>query len=258
MIRPSCSWTVAAAAALLSAMATPAVHAESHAESDKWRWTGKLYLWASGIKGTTITGGEIDVEFDDLVDNLDFALMGGVEASNGTRSFIGDLIYMDLEGEETSSLPGPGPGQRQAKGQLEGWVVNMLGAYRFGDTDRATADLIFGGRYLDIDVKIDVTNNLPPPFPGGNSFSGGDSVIDAVVGLRGGIKLSESFYVPYIVDVGKGESDLTWQAMVGIGWRPAWGEITLAYRQIEWEFDSGALQDIGFKGPGLMFKYNFN
>ena len=255
MLRKTFSWTAAVAAAALLALSSPASFAGSHAEDDTWRWTGKLYLWASGIQGTTITGGEIDVEFDDLVENLDFALMGGVETSNGTWSVIADLIYMDLAGEETSNLPGPGPVEVTAKGELEGWVANLLGAYRFGKNDRATSDIIFGARYLDIDVKLNATSTLPPP---GINFSGGDSVIDAVVGLRGGIKLSESFYVPYIVDVGKGESDLTWQAMVGIGWRPAWGEITLAYRQIEWEFDSGALTDIGFKGPGLMFKYNFN
>ena len=243
--------------AFLLALAAPVAHSESHAETGKWRWTGKIYLWASGIDGTTRNGGDIDVGFDDLLENLELALMGGVEASNGTWSVIGDVIYMDLAGEGTSSLPGPGPGQVSAKAGLEGWVVNALGGYRFGTSEAGVADLTFGLRYLDLDVKLDTTSNLPGP--GQQSIRAGDSVVDAVVGIRGGVRLSESFYVPYIFDVGAGESDLTWQAMAGIGWQPAWGEITLFYRFLEWEFDgSGGLNDIGFSGPGLLFKYHFN
>ena len=231
-------------------------YAQPQTGSADWRWTGKIYLWASGINGTLRNGGEIDVGFDDLLENLELALMGGVEASNGTWSVIGDVIYMNLAGEGTSSLPGPGPVEIQAKAGLEGWVVNLLGAYRFASSPGGSVDLTFGARYLDLDVQLDAITTLPRP---GRSVRAGDSVVDAVVGFRGGLRLSETWYVPYLVDVGAGESDLTWQAMAGIGWQPSWGEITLFYRFLEWDFDSSsALDDIGFSGPGLLFKYHFN
>lgn len=252
------SWMIAAVIASLLAIPATAAYADAHEETGKWRWTGKLYLWGAGIEGTTITGGDIDVGFDDILDNLEFGLMGGLEASNGKWSAIGDFIYLDVEGEETSGLPGPGGGEVSAKAGVEGLVVNLLGGYRFASSEAASADLIFGARYLDVDVSLEANPNVPPPTDG-RTFTGGDSVVDAVIGVRGGVRMSKSFYVPYILDVGAGESDLTWQIMVGIGWRPEWGEVTLAYRHLEWEFDSGTpVQDINFSGPGLLFKYHFN
>lgn len=256
MIDDKYSRKILSIATSLLVLGAPVANSESHAEAGNWRWTGKLYLWASGIDGSTTTGGDIDVGFDDLLENLELALMGGVEVSNGKWSVIGDVIYMDLSGEGTSSLPGPGPAQISAKAGLEGWVVNALGGYRFGASEAGVIDLTFGLRYLDLDVELDSTSNLPVP---GQSIRAGDSVVDAVVGIRGGVRLSENFFVPYVVDVGAGESDLTWQAMAGIGWQPVWGEITLFYRFLEWEFDgSGGLNEIGFSGPGLLFKYHFN
>lgn len=231
--------------------------AEGQTTDNNWHLTGKLYLWGANIDGTTQAGDEFSVSFGDLFDNLEFALMGGLEARKARWSFILDAIYMDIASTKSGSLADPGLIEFTAEAKLEGWVSNLLAGYRLTNSSAASANVIFGARYLDLDTKLNVSISDPVQTPGRNS-TGGVDVWDAVVGLRGGIRLSNSFYIPYIADIGTGQSDLTWQAMTGIGWLPRWGEITLVYRHIEWDFESGStLNDIDFSGPGLLFKFNF-
>lgn len=65
-------------------------------------------------------------------------------------------------------------------------------------------------------------------------------------------------YVPYYVDVGTGQSDLTWQASAGLAYRFHWGDVSLLYRYIKWELDSGSpLDNISFGGPLLAAKLVF-
>ena len=53
------------------------------------------------------------------------------------------------------------------------------------------------------------------------------SVLDGIVGVKGRARLGSAspWSVPFYVDVGGGESDLTWQAMGGISYAFKWGEI---------------------------------
>jgi len=229
---------------------------EQTADND-WHLTGKFYLWGASIGGTTQRGNEVDVAFSDLADKLDFALMAGLEARKARWSFLWDVIYMDVSANKSGSLTDLGLTTVNADANLEGWVSNLLAGYSLTNTDAASAGIVFGARYLDLDGKLNVSISEPVQTPG-LDFAGGVDVWDAVVGLRGGIRLSNSFYIPYYADIGTGQSDLTWQALLGIGYKPKWGEITLAYRHIDWDLESGStISDIDFSGPGLLFKFNF-
>jgi len=60
------------------------------------------------------------------------------------------------------------------------------------------------------------------------------------------------------VDVGTGQSRLTWQAMAGIGYSFDWGTTTLAWRYLDYEFDpNAAIQDVSLSGPflGVTFRW---
>jgi hypothetical protein len=74
---------------------------------------------------------------------------------------------------------------------------------------------------------------------------------DAIVGVRGRFNFDQSrWFVPYHLDVGTGESDLTWQASVAVGYAFDWGDVQAAYRQVGYHFDaSSPLQRLTFTGP---------
>ena len=235
----------------------PPAQADEAVADDNWHLTGELYLWGASVDGRTRLGGNVEVSIGDLLDNLDMAFMGGLEARKGKWSLIGDLIYLDVSADKTGSLTDQELVTFTADANVEGWVSNLLAGYRLADTGAGYADIVFGARYLDLDTSLKVSANVASPPPD-LSFAAGENFWDAVAGFRGGIGLPGSFYVPYYVDIGAGQSDLTWQVIVGVGWRPKWGEVTLAYRHIEWDFDKGsAVTDINFSGPGVSFRYNF-
>jgi hypothetical protein len=84
------------------------------------------------------------------------------------------------------------------------------------------------------------------------------AVWDAVAGVRGRAKLDGSWYLPFHLDVGTGESDLTWQAAGGVGYRFDWGDADLTYRYMAWDFGSdNALDDVSFSGPQLTASFRF-
>ena len=64
--------------------------------------------------------------------------------------------------------------------------------------------------------------------------------------------------MPYYLDVGTGDSDLTWQGIAGIGYAFGWGETVAAWRYLDYDLDSGSpVADINFSGPaiGVVFRW---
>ena len=77
---------------------------------------------------------------------------------------------------------------------------------------------------------------------------------DAVVGVKGriGIGANREWFVPYYLDIGTGDSDLTWQGVVGIGYAFPWGEVIATWRYLDYNFKSSAkVDDLKMNGPLL-------
>jgi hypothetical protein len=124
----------------------------------------------------------MNVGLDDLLDNLDVAFMGGLEARKSRWLLIGDLTYLDVSARQSGSLTDLALVTFTADVNVQGWIANLLAGYSMVNTDTRSADIVFGARYLDIDVKLNVSANviLPPP---GLDFSRDKKVWDGVVGL---------------------------------------------------------------------------
>jgi hypothetical protein len=111
--------------------------------------------------------------------------------------------------------------------------------------------VIAGARYLDLSLDFNLglqSQRFGRPI--GTHASEG--VWDAVVGVRGHANPGGNWYLPYHLDIGTGQSDLTWQAAGGVGYRFNWGDVNLVDRHMEWDFSSGtAINDMSFSGPLL-------
>ncbi len=74
---------------------------------------------------------------------------------------------------------------------------------------------------------------------------------DAIAGFKGQISFGDTaWFMPYYFDIGFGDSDLTWQALLGIAYRFDWGNVNLSIRSLSYEFDE-ADADLRFTGPAL-------
>ena len=72
------------------------------------------------------------------------------------------------------------------------------------------------------------------------------------------IGAGSNWYVPYYLDVGTGDSDLTWQGMVGVGYSFDSVELTGVWRYLDYDLgDNTPITSIDFNGPALGVTFRF-
>ena len=213
------------------------------AQDPGWQFTAELYLWGASVGGKTTSGSKVDVDFSDLVKDIKMGFMGLVGVQKGKWSLWTDAIYLDVK-DDTTVASG-----QQLSAELTGWVVTPAVGYNLVDTERVRLDILGGARYLYLGLDLRL---------GPNRVEDSGSVWDGIVGVRGSLNLTEKWYLPYHLDVGTGDSDLTWQAFGGVGYRFNKFDVVLAYRYLSWNFDgSHELDDLNFHGPFAGIKFVF-
>jgi hypothetical protein len=231
--------------------------------TDHWDYGATFYLWGAGIQGDTARGEEVDIGFDTLIANLDMAFMGAFEARRDRWSLGVDLVYLDVGANDGVQVPvrlASGASANLNAGasvETTGWVINLMGAYELVGMEHASLDLLVGTRYLDLalDFELGLAANQ---YGVRGQVTASQASWDGVVGVKGRVILDGPWYLPYYLDVGTGESDLTWQAAGGLGYAFDRGEVTLLYRHIGWEFGSdSAVDNIAFSGPLLGGTWRF-
>jgi hypothetical protein len=223
----------------------------SLAGQNDWDFRAFVYLWAPELGGTTVTGESMTVSFSDLLSNLDFGLMGALEANNGPISLLGDFQYLDLSANQGSAV---GPGiPANADADVSGVVFTVSVGYDFRHAQEGQLVGFGGLRYLDMDV----TANLAVGN-GSQRVSGSISNTDAIVGVRGVFPLADRWAVSFITDVGGGDSDLTWQAGVTFDYQINNWNLSFGYRHIDWKIEnSDVVSDLSFSGPIIGAKFSF-
>jgi hypothetical protein len=231
---------------------------------DEWTHLAKIYLWGSSIDGRSAGGQDVSVDFGTLVDNLEFAFMGGYEARKGRWLLMFDGIYLDVEGSHELDLLPPIEGSpitvtTEATIGLTGTVLQFAGGFNFYKDHRSTTDVIIGVRLNDLSSDLSLRFDLGLPdreqtFE--TSFSG--NLVDGIIGLKSRLELSEKWNLLFYGDIGAGDSDMTWQAMVGGTYRASERtEVALTYRRIDWKIRGDKLHDLSFAGPmlGVIFRF---
>jgi len=228
-----------------------------------WQYAASLYFFAPGINGSTASGSDIDVSFDTLLDNLNMTFMGAFEARKGKWSALADVLYLNVGANGGAEVPLTGPLgqplgiQADASVKVRGWVLSALGGYNVCDASRASIDVIAGLRYLELKTSFGL--GLQGQRLGRAIESDASGVVwDGVVGVRGRANLSGNWYLPFHLDVGIGDSDLTWQALAGVGYGFDWGDVSLVYRHLDWDLGSSSpIDNISFSGPQLTATFRF-
>ena len=267
--------------------AIPAAYAQDN--SDKWQFSLTPYLWLPTIDGAlkySPPGGggspTLEVGPTDWLDLLNIGALISGSARKGRYSISSDLVYLSLTSkndgrvvsvEDNITVPGvPIPIPISAsinlntRTDLDGLVWMIAGGYALQETETSSLDVFAGVRYFSVDVTSswDLTADITTPggtvvLPAQGSIASDVDIWDAIIGVRGYSKIgSGKWSVPYYIDVGAGDSDLTWNAMLGLSRLYGWGELVIAYRHLDYDQDaSGLLQNFSFSGPGIGARFNF-
>jgi hypothetical protein len=261
---------LALSAALLVSTPTAAQTAQTNWESGKWQYTGTLYAFLPSVGGSmsfpvASGGASINVDADALIDGLNFTFMGSLGAHNGRWGMFTDVLYLDVGGNKSNTrefsvgrLEIPASTSANLDLNLKGFIWTLAGEYRIVSVPAWTVDVLAGARLFAVKPKLDwsINGDLGPiEFPvGSGSKEIDENVWDGIVGIKGRYAFGESrkWFVPFYLDVGTGQSDVTWQGATGLGYAFNWGSLIATWRYLDYQFKSGkAIESLNFNGPML-------
>ncbi len=216
-----------------------------------------LYGMAPSLDGSYIVnipdGGTSDDT--DFIDKLDMAFFAAYEIRDEKWLFYTDFLYVDMSDDHNIYLPGKDITLR-TENELEVWMLSAYAGYNMIDNADGTLDLIAGLRWLSVNDDLALRT---APFEG-IGISPSWDMYDAVIGIKGHRNINENWFVPYMADIGTGDTKLTYQAMAGIGYRYGWGDVLLSYRYISYDHDDNgieAVKDLELYGPQIGVIWRF-
>jgi hypothetical protein len=269
----------AATLATTAGLLTPALLAAQTPPSEPipgaWRFGTSIYGYLPSISGTSSTpadssGNRINVNLAEILD-LEFALMGSFDAHNGRWGMFTDFVYLNFSGSKQQSrdftigrIGIPAGTAADLDLDLKGVMWALAGQYRVYSDPTLTLDALAGLRLLEVrtTTRWSISGNLGPIAPSARTGTSEDktSQLDGIVGVKGRTRLGSSgrWTLPFYVDVGAGDSELTWQAAAGVSYGFNWGELTAMWRYLAYDLKPGrSLEDLKFNGPliGATFRW---
>ena len=219
--------------------------------NDEWNFNAGLYLWAADIDLEDTDGESSTISFNQILDSLDFVFMGHLGGQKEKLGFMIDTIYLNLSETERDHVA---PGVIHDKTEIETTILTPVMTYRVVEDGQFNLDILGGLRYLYMDVNLKF-NVLPDLGDDGSVYNG-------VVGFRGNVQLNQNWHVPFYYDVGKGDSELTYQAFAGLNYSFPSFDLAAGYRYMKFKFDDdddfgGVLNNLVVKGPMIGAKVWF-
>ncbi len=234
---------------LLSVVSANQVLAQEVDESNQWRFTVIPTAWLTSLSGEVSARGftqSVDVNFSDILEDLNITLQGQVEASKGKWTFFSALLYADL----TTNA-----GQVNGRVDSETLLIELGATYRVTEWETGNLELLGGGRYNSLTVQF---NSPIPVLPAVDETR---DWIDPFLGFRSRFDLSDRIQFTLRGDIGGFGvgSDFTWNAsgIVGYQLTPSLQFLT-GYKALYQDFVDGGFEwDVTYHGPILGVSFTF-
>ncbi len=228
------------------------------AAGDDWGGDLEIYGWLPVIDIESRDGSKGNISRDDILSDLDVTAMWAARLRKGRWSLASDFIYLDISSKSDLSLV-PRLARVSEVG-LQAWIVTPNIGYTVLQNDHQKIELYAGARYFWIEV--DASIELDPIHPGEPVRSRKESPTksnwDGILGARGRYHLSEKWDVLYSVNAGAGDSDLTWNAKAGFGYKFSKLDAVFGWRYLDYNIgDDTLLKGLTVNGPfaGVIFRW---
>lgn len=266
-------WVLARVAAVFIGAGATATPSTAQTPTEQWQLTAVIYGYLPQIGGSatfpTGTTASIGVDADQIISHLNFTVMGAFEATKGPWDLFTDILYVDVSGSKSGtrdfSVGGPfgraeipaGAAANLSLG-VKSTLWTLAGGYRVVMSADGSLDLFAGARLIDAKQNLgwQFNTDIGPVVGPGRQGSGAVSVNnwDAIIGAKGRLGFGDrrEWFVPYYVDVGTGQTQLTWQLYGGVGYAFTWGELVAVWRYIDYRFKSSdAFASLSMNGPAI-------
>ena len=206
-----------------------------------------LYLWGAGISGNATLGSHdvpslpVNVDFDDILEDLEFGFQVHYEGVGEKWGGGVDYTYIKLGNTNDAGV----------SGEVKTTLAELFGIYRANPA----IDVLAGVRFLGMDMRLNDTVHI--------DAEGERSLTDFYAGARAKLPISNSVLFALRGDVGTGDSDLVWNAVLSVDWDIS-SLIALrgGYRWLDYDLDKddGSIEaklDMSMTGPflGVGFKW---
>ncbi|MBP7948539.1 MAG: hypothetical protein KA004_02705 [Verrucomicrobiales bacterium] len=170
----------------------------------------------------------------DTLDTLDMAAMGIFEGGYGRWSLGLDFIY----GKTSDDFAAGGRLFDSFRFEQKQWILTPFAACRLIETERYRMDVFAGARITVLEAEL--TGRLTGP--GEVKAESDVDWVDPIIGIRGQAELGGNWFFRYNADVGGfgASSDLTWQAIAGLGYHfNDHLSTAIGYRALGVDYDEG-------------------
>jgi hypothetical protein len=229
-------------------LAFPA-QAAAQTSPDGFDFRATVYGYLPRLDGTIRfgNGGNADIEItpDMLLDKTNLALMGGYEMHKGRLGGFVDTMYFNLASGEINAS-----GFVSATLDVKAWTMTLGGNIRALSRPHVRLDVFGGARMFKARSQLR-----------GDITSQSDSdVWDGIGGVKGRISLGagRGVFLPYYADAGAGQSDLTLQAVAGLGYALRHVEVLGVWRLLRYVGKpESRVEALNFSGPtaGVAFRW---
>ena len=240
------------------------------AQAGDWAYSISPYLWLPTISldssnvrdgNSPVDGSGLKIGPTDYLDALNFALMLSGDMRKDDWVIMADLIYLDfgIDDKDIDFLrPGTGPIAGTYRADLSGSIITLASGKTFVRNDRYYMDGLVGWRRFGMSLGLS-----------GDLLSGASIDIsydlefnDAFVGVNGRYEFGDGgrWSLRFYADIGTGESDMTWQALLGLGYGFGWGDLFVNYRHLDYDFGNAtrlAGATSTFSGPSIGGTFRF-
>jgi len=249
------------ATCLSFALTQKSIAADASYESDEsdWEYVIAPYGWLPGIYGDTQALGAANSvslslspgDFAEvLLENLDFAVIGAVEARRDEYGVLLDVVHLQLSAGKATPR-----GFVTAGLDLNQTMLTAMGSFRVLETETGHVDLLAGGRLWHVDVELDFDIGRVTAV----TRSDGDTWVDPMIGFKGKHELDGQWSVSGWAMVGTGMSDISWDVYAALNYKVRDGFTLLAgWRAAGVDYQSGGFVfDLDFSGPLLGAVWRF-
>ncbi len=219
--------------------------ADSNEDFNTWQNTlAPLYLYGVSMSGTLTSGlitVPLEIEFADAVSDLEAIFTVHYEGAKGNWGIIADYSFLNLG--PSAEIPGTSD---VLDVDMKNTIAELAGLYRFGADN--PWQLLAGYRTYQLDVTI---SGLPaPPLPVSQVVID-ETINDFFIGGRYVRKINDKWSFLGRADIGAGDSDLVWNAVLTFDYRFTRLLSGFAgWRVLDYDVDRGSGADT--------FKYDMN
>lgn len=278
-------WRCIPAALVAAGMSTGAAAQETGLRPG-WSFEVAPYVWLPSVSANlryalpSTLGGSADVkaDADDYFARLNFAAAFAATVRYDRFTLLTDVMYVSADAGtsrvESADILGVGRNPISSTANidvgstLKTTLWTLAGGYTVAAGSWGNVDVLAGFRYLGVEATTDYNlaltlvgprGNAGPTFGGAGRLSGREDIWNGIVGVRGRINIAESgFFVPYYLDLGTGNSNLTWQTFAGIGYQTGWAGVQLGWRYLSYDQGRNRLvQDMTLSGAYLAVNFSF-